>query len=209
VSDTIEQIVDRYHEARAAIFAHVGYVQDWRALPIDDSRDQFWAVDAHEREWVKFSPNREALVYWLGKHADEYGPYGNVLFEHVIYTQRHLPKWVYRGAALTLVVTDTQTDGNKLLQLFRNENEARLDATGRDRRSVDAAVVLNLEIDRMIDADKTAAAPELLVKVREQCARVPLADLRIAIDVHRRSCQQPGCPVLAVMEQDAALRGAA
>jgi hypothetical protein len=203
VSDVIEQIVDRYFDARAAIFAHVGYAKDWDVLPFDDSRNQFWAVDSYEREWVKFSPSREALVYWLGKHADEYSSYGDVLFENAIYAQRHLPKWVYRGAALTLVAA--KTDSSKYLQLFRNENEVRLDATGRDRRAVDVAVVLNEEIDRMT----LTSTPDLLVKVREQCARVPFADLRIAIDVHRRNCHQSACPVLAIMEQDAAIRGSA
>jgi len=116
---------DRFLAARKAIFKHVGYVEDWSVLPIYDSRDQFWAVDKLEREWVKFSPSREALTYWLAEHDDEYGPHGDVLYENVIYTQRHLPKWVYRGAELTLVVADTQTDGNKYLQIFRNKNEIR------------------------------------------------------------------------------------
>ncbi len=122
----IDAAVDRFFDARAAIFAHVGYVENWRVLPIDDSRDQFWAVDEHEREWVKFSPEREALAYWLAEHDDEYGSHGDVLYENVIYTQRFLPKWVYRGTELTLVVSDTRTDDNKYLQLFRNENELRV-----------------------------------------------------------------------------------
>lgn len=122
---TIADTVAHYFEARAAIFAHVGYVEDWRVLPIDDSRAQFWAVDVHEREWVRFSPSREALTYWLGEHDDEYGPYANVLYSNEIYTLRHLPKWVYRGTELTLIVADTQTDCNQCLQLFRNENEVR------------------------------------------------------------------------------------
>jgi hypothetical protein len=121
VPPSIEDVVEKFLEARAAIFKHVGYVEDWRKLPIDDSRDQFWAVDEDEREWVKFAPKREAMVYWLAN--DDWGPYGDEVYESSIYTQRHLPKWVYRGTKLTLVVTDTHTDGNQLLQLFRNENE--------------------------------------------------------------------------------------
>lgn len=122
----IDDTVDAFFAARELIFKHVGYEENWRVLPLDDSRDQFWSVDPAEREWVKFSPNREALEYWLAEHDDEYGPHGDILYESVIYTQRHLPKWVYRGAELTLVVADTQMDGNKLLQLFRNENEVHV-----------------------------------------------------------------------------------
>src|SRR5271163_3026773 len=121
--EDIDDIVDSFFDAREAIFEHVGYVEDWNVLPIDDSRDEFWAVDKYEREWVKFSPSREAIAYWLKN--DDYGPHGNEVYANKIYTQRHLPKWVYRGAELTLVVADTQTDGNKYLQLFRNDHEVR------------------------------------------------------------------------------------
>jgi hypothetical protein len=192
----IDDVVDRFIAARAAIFAHVGYAEDWRVLPIDDSRDQFWAVDKHEREWVKFSPERVPLVYWLGNHADEYGPYGNVLYENAIYTQRHLPKWVYRGKDLTLVVADTQTDGNKCLQIFRNENEV---LPGEDHP-------LNLAIDRMLDANQTSPADDLLAKVRSMCAEFSREDLRTAIEVHRTGCHQPSCPVLVAMEGHARTR---
>lgn len=127
MGNNVHRTVDEFFAARAAIFEHVGYREDWRVLPLEDSRDQFWTVDAKEVAWVKFSPQRDALTYWLEKHPDEYGPYGQVLYENSIYTQRFLPKWVYRGAELTLVVADTHTDGNKYLQLFRNENEVRLE----------------------------------------------------------------------------------
>jgi hypothetical protein len=121
----INDVVDSFLAARRAIFKHVGYVENWRVLPIDDSRDQFWAVDRHEHEWVKFSPSREALAYWLAEHDDMYGPYEDVLYENAIYTQRHLAQWVYRGTELTLVIADTQTDGNQVLQIFCNKNELR------------------------------------------------------------------------------------
>lgn len=124
-SPAIDDVIDLFFAARKAIFAHVGYVENWKVLPINNSRDQFWAVDKDEHAWVKFSPSLEALTYWLAGHTDEYGPHGNVLFENEIYTQRHLPRWVYRGPELTLIVTDTHTDGNQYLRLFRNKNEIR------------------------------------------------------------------------------------
>jgi hypothetical protein len=203
VTDDINAVVDRFFEARAAIFAHVGYVENWRLMPIDDSRDQFWAVDKNENEWVKFSPKREALVYWLTGHDDEYGPYGDVLYENVIYTQRHLPKWVYRGKELTLVVADTQTDGNKHLQIFRNENEVRSGSAAVTVPSVPEHP-LNQAIDRMIDANRPLSAADVFAKVTPLCAGWSRKDLRIAIDVHRANCHDPGCPVLAAMEEIAA-----
>ena len=58
----------------------------------------------------------------------------------------------------------------------------------------------------LIADDHTSPATDLLVKVREQCARIPLQDLRVAIEVHRTNCHQPDCPVLSTMEQDAQAR---
>ena len=204
----IDDIVDSFFDARKAIFEHVGYVEDWCVLPIDDSRDQFWSVDADERSWVKFSPSREALAYWL--EHDDFGPHGDKLYENVIYTQCHLPKWIYRGEELTIVVADTQTDGNKCLQLFRNSNEVRLGEApkaepvrGPDRDGPEDHP-LNQAIEHMIETDRKAHADNLIAKVRTMCAQALLADLRAAITVHRAICHQPNCPVLAAMEETAA-----
>ena len=206
--DTIDDIVDSFFDAREAIFEHVGYVEDWRVLPLDDSRDQFWAVDAHEREWVKFSPSREALVYWL--EHDDYGSHGDKLYENAIYTQRHLTKWVFRGEELTLAVTDTNTDGNKYLQLFRNENEVRLGVTASQPAELSQAQPadpppaqihpLNQAIGAMIEADQKACVDGQLVKVRAMCAAVSPADLKAAISEHCANCHEPNCAVLAAME---------
>lgn len=203
----IDDIVDSFFDAREAIFDHVGYVEDWRVLPIDDSRDDFWAVDKHDREWVKYSPSREALAYWL--EHDDFGPHGDKLYENAIYTQRHLPKWVYRGEELTLVVADTQTDGNQYLQLFRNENEVRsgeqpAEPAGQPVPEPMEEHPLNHAIDRMIEADQKEHAETLIGYVRAMCSKIPPADLKAAITAHRANCHQPNCPVLTAMEEVAA-----
>src|SRR5262249_45457141 len=111
----IDEAIDQFLQARDAIFAHVGYVERVRVLPLEDSRDQFWAV--HSRQgWVRFSARREPLAYAIAGHPDGFGPYGDVVYENAIYTQRHLPRWVYRGAVLTMIVVDTQSNQNQLLQ---------------------------------------------------------------------------------------------
>lgn len=198
----IDTVMEIYASARAAILAHVGYVEDWCVFPIEDSRDQSWAVDAREREWVRFSPQREAIAHWLADPNDDYGSYGNVVYQNVIYTQRHLPKWVYRGQELTLVVADTRTDGNKFLQIFRNANEVRIGA----KEKAPAEHPLVLAIDRMIDADREKVPiDDIEAKIRTMCAEVPLDDLHVAIKVHRANCHQHSCPVLATMEAVAIL----
>ena len=54
------------------------------------------------------------------------------------------------------------------------------------------------KIDQKID--------EAIAKLHVQCGKIPLADLRTAISVHRANCRQPICPVLVVMEANEATR---
>ncbi len=118
----INDTVDTYNTALEAIFDHVGYVQDWKIIPLQDDREVYWKLVDNE---LKFSPNREALEYWLAEHDDEYGPYGDCLYSNIVYRQRFLPKSVYRGQELTIVCADTQTDDNKILQLLNNLKEIK------------------------------------------------------------------------------------
>ena len=103
--------LDDYFELQRQIFEHLGYTQDWRVLPLDDARECYWRLDGEGPGVVRFSEMEEKL------NSD--GDY----YENEIYTQWHLPKWVYRAADYTLVVVDTHTDGNKLLQVFDNAME--------------------------------------------------------------------------------------
>lgn len=46
---------------------------------------------------------------------------GNFYIEQIC--TRNLSKWVYRGEMYTMIVVDTQTDGNKFLRIFDNAKE--------------------------------------------------------------------------------------
>lgn len=61
-------------------------------------------------------------------------------------------------------------------------------------------------VDATIVEDPSSG--ELIAKLHVQCDKIPLADLRAAIGVHRANCRQPICPVLAVMEANEAARSA-
>jgi hypothetical protein len=105
-------VIEAYETARKAIFEHVGYVEDWVVIPLDDCREMFWRVDPTEKETCDFAKTEAEL-------ASESGDY----YEDEIYTQRFLPKWVYRGAEITIVCCNPRTDGNKFLRIFDNEKE--------------------------------------------------------------------------------------
>lgn len=109
-----------YNRLRDMVFAHVGYVEDWRVLPLEDSRKEYWqlvlgsTVDGYEA--VRFHEDAQVLL-----DPNGYKDY----YENEVYHQRFLPKWVYRGADLTMVVVDTHVDGNQFLQVFDNRNEIK------------------------------------------------------------------------------------
>lgn len=106
------KLLDDYFELRRQIFKHFGYRENWRVLHLDDARSYYWRLDGEGPGTVKFADTEEEL-------ENEAGQY----YENEIYTQRNLPKWVYRAADYTMVCVDTHTDGNQLLRVFDNAME--------------------------------------------------------------------------------------
>ena len=110
------KLLDDYFALRDQVFEYFGYVEVWRVLPLDDSRQFYWRLDGEGPGMVRFAETESALSADDEDDDQEY-------YEVEIYTQRHLPKWVYRGAEYTMIVVDTHTDGNQLLQIFANAKE--------------------------------------------------------------------------------------
>ena len=108
------KLLDEYKSLKEELFKYFGYVEGWRVLPIDDAREYFWRLYGEGPGTVYFAETKEQL-------DDEYGSY----YTNEIYTQRHLPKWVYIGVDYTMIVVDTTTDGNKFLQIFDNSKRVR------------------------------------------------------------------------------------
>lgn len=106
------KILNDYFKIQEEIFNYFGYVENYRILPIENSIEFFWKIiggEAHGGE-VRFS-------------EDETFEDDNKLYSNTIYTQRFLPKWVYRGKDYTMIVVDTHTEGNQYLQIFSNDKE--------------------------------------------------------------------------------------
>ncbi len=112
------KLLDEYFELQKRVHEYFGYVQDWNVIPLDDATDQFWAVDAHT---VFFAATESELEKQDGQY-----------YEMPIYTQRHLPKWVYEGEDFTMICVDTQTDGNKLISVFDNAKKRLVPSEGID-----------------------------------------------------------------------------
>lgn len=106
------ELLDKYLSSKAEVFAYFGYVEDWVAIPLEDARKYYWRLPSGDAGEVAHADTEGELVNEEGNYyVDE------------IYTQRFLPKWVYRGAEFTLVCCNPGVDGNKFLRVFDNAKE--------------------------------------------------------------------------------------
>lgn len=105
--------LDDYNDSIAKVHEYFGYVEDWCAIPIEDSREYYWRLDGDGPSSVWFAEDAGALD---NEDSDD-------VYRDEIWTQRFLPKWVYRGAEYTMIVVDTHIDGNKVLRIFENAKE--------------------------------------------------------------------------------------
>lgn len=114
--NSIKESFVQFGNAEKEIFDYFGYVEGWVAIPLDFAIDYYWRIEGSDDSGnVGFALTVEALE---DEYAEEY-------YEHQIYTQRFLPKWVYRGKDYTMICVDTQVDGNKFLQIFTNDKEIK------------------------------------------------------------------------------------
>jgi hypothetical protein len=106
-------LLDEYEKAREKVFNHFGYKEDWAVIPLDDATKYYWYLDGDGYgDSVYFADTEEELSNGEGNY-----------YSNEIYTQCHLPKWVYRTGDYTMISVDTHTDGNKFLQIFDNKKE--------------------------------------------------------------------------------------
>lgn len=110
------QLLKNYFDLQKQLYEYFGYEENWRVFPIDDATAYYWRLEGEGPGTVYFADTVEDL-----EDKDDRGNY----YSSEIYTQRHLEKWVYRGKDYTMIVVDTQTDGNKFLSIFDNSKEIK------------------------------------------------------------------------------------
>jgi hypothetical protein len=114
----MKEHIERYFDARKSLHAAFGYVEDWAVIPMDDQRDAFWCVVGGEAHGGK--------VYWSDQAFEDMDiALGKDLYSGPIYTQRHLPKWVYRANGYALISVDTECDLNRCLFVFDERKECK------------------------------------------------------------------------------------
>lgn len=107
-------MIDEYFKLQAEVHAYFGYEENWRILPMTDERQYYWRLDGEGPGRVSFAEKAE----YIDSDTQDW-------YQHEIYTQRHLKRWVYRAVDYTMICCDTHTDGNQLLCIFDNAKEQR------------------------------------------------------------------------------------
>lgn len=102
-------LMESFNKAKQEIYDHVGFKEDWTVYAIDDQTNMFWKIEGGE---VRFAETVEKVDSDEG-YSDE------------ILTHRFYPKSIYRGKNLTLIMVDTNTDGNKFFSIYDNAKEMR------------------------------------------------------------------------------------
>lgn len=115
----MKKLFEQYLQIEKEIFEYFEYQEDWVRIPIDND------IFNLNYEWAILGPeDQQSEVIWHSKLSPECISEGNY-FGGTIYTQRFLPKWVYRGKEYTMICVDTHTDGNKYLMIFDNSKEIK------------------------------------------------------------------------------------
>ena len=113
----LKNSIDQYFLLMEQIHEAFGYAEDWVVIPMDDCRDSVWCLTGEgSGDEVRYADSEGQLM------DEEAGQY----YSNEIYTQRFLPKYVYRTEDYTMICVDTRTDGNKFLQIFDNTNEVKI-----------------------------------------------------------------------------------
>lgn len=99
-------LIKDYKKALAAIYKHVGFVEDWVVYPIADNTDYYWDCDG--------------TTIYFAETEEEFNSEDGEYYESQVYTQRFYKKHIYEGKDFTMIFEDTQTDGMKYFGLFDN-----------------------------------------------------------------------------------------
>lgn len=111
------QLLTEYFKLQEQIFAYFGYVEDWVTIPL---------LNLCEMNWHYRGTEQSGKV-WYSDLAltPEVLKAGTALYSAVLYTQRFLPKWIYRADDYTMICIDTQCDGKSSWRCLQTSGKSR------------------------------------------------------------------------------------
>lgn len=98
---------DDYIAAHDRLCEKFGYKHDWHVFPFEDRRTMTWATDGR--------------VVACADSGEEFDAQDGHFYVHGIYTYAHLEKHMWVADGFTMLLVDTQVDGNIFLMIFTNE----------------------------------------------------------------------------------------
>ena len=107
----MDKKLDEYFKLVDEIHEYFNYTEQWSVFPLTDAREEYWKIIDGEE------------VYY-GKKEDIENDNGKY-YSAEIYKYRHLENHIFRTDKYTMVLLDTQCDGNKLLFIFDNNKELK------------------------------------------------------------------------------------
>jgi len=131
----LNDLIDQYFELERDIKKKLGWVDDWKILPLDDVRDNYWMLVGGNAD-----TGDESIVVISIPHGDSdvHEPFtldavrdGHACSGSDVYTQRGHERWVYREGGIVLIPVNTHTDGNVFLYLLdaaKEEHDEKIKA---------------------------------------------------------------------------------
>lgn len=119
--DEFIQQLGLYNRTRLWLHNYFGYKEDWVTIPIDTRVGLWWYINGAQDD----TGLGGEVVF---EYNDPYSPQvveDGACVREPIYTQRFLPRWIYRGEDYTMICVNTQVDGNKYLAIFSNDCEVK------------------------------------------------------------------------------------
>ena len=116
-----ESIIERHFKLQLEVYNYFNYFPNWVYIPMDFRPKTHWMICGPEDN------SSTSIVYSPIEFTEKSIEEGSNIYGGSLYTQRFLPKWVYRGENYTMISVDTHCDGNKLLLIFENVLECNDD----------------------------------------------------------------------------------
>ena len=113
----LQNKIDEYFKLQQELYEMFGYQEDWRIIPLQDETKCYWFIKGLE------TSSASKVVYSPLPFTMEAIKSGETIYSGTIYTQRYLPKYVYKAETHTMVAVDTHCDDNKVLMLFDNSKK--------------------------------------------------------------------------------------
>lgn len=109
------ELLKQYFKLQKEIYDYFGFEEGWVVIPLEDSTNYFWHLGLD-------SEGGGGTVYYAEKKQNLFDGEG---YSSAIFTYVGVEKYVYRAADYTMILIDTQTDGNKFCSVFDNSKEIK------------------------------------------------------------------------------------